>query len=525
MGVPRPTPGALDPAGRSSSIPPVTHARAAIGLALLLAVPASAQDKVQLNTIKKVQVKGGTVEISGSRKPSFTTFPMSDPPRFVIDISEAVFSGVSEDIVVPAGSRITAVKTASYGNDASAIARVVIGFDREVEPDIQTTGNNLVVKVGAGSAPLVASRAAPAAAPTGTLGATVAGGATVADATAAAGAQVVKANDAQAEALRQAEAQRQAAAQAEAARQAEAQRQAAAQAEAARQAEAQRQAAAQAEAARQAEAQRQAEARLAEQKRQEAAGAAAAALAYQKKQDAEAARAAQAKADADRQAQEQLAREAQARADAERKAQEQAAREAQARADAQRKAQEDAARRAADEQRAAEAKLAEQQRREAEATRQREAAAAAALAEEQRRAAVQARAAPKPVVVAQADTPVQAPPRGETAGGEVSSRRKTLTLVGFSPDKSRVYVRTNEPVRYTVSQADDRTVILELENTTFTRSNDRRPLDTRFFGGPVVQITPQAGSGRTVRVAVTLRDKVGYQARQDGNEVSLQFAP
>jgi len=116
----------------------------------------------------------------------------------------------------------------------------------------------------------------------------------------------------------------------------------------------------------------------------------------------EAARAAQAKADADRKAQEQAAREAQARADAERKAQqekaareaqaqadaerraqEQAAREAQARADAQRKAQEDAARRAAEEQRAAEAKLAEQQRREAEAARQREAAAAAALAEEQ----------------------------------------------------------------------------------------------------------------------------------------------
>ena len=127
--------------------------------------------------------------------------------------------------------------------------------------------------------------------------------------------------------------------------------------------------------------------------------------------------------------------------------------------------------------------------------------------------------------MAQAAPPAQAPPRGETAGTEVSTRRKTLTLVGFSPDKSRVYVRTNEPVRYTVSQADDRTVILELENTSFSRSNDRRPLDTHYFGGPVVQITPQAGSGKTVRVAVTLRDKVGYQARQDGNEVSLQFAP
>ena len=107
----------------------------------------------------------------------------------------------------------------------------------------------------------------------------------------------------------------------------------------------------------------------------------------------------------------------------------------------------------------------------------------------------------------------------------MSSRRKTVTLVGFSPDKSRVFVRTNEPVHYTVSQADDRTVVLELENTAFQRRNDRRLLDTRFFGGPVVQIAPSPAGGKTVRVAVTLRDKVGYQARQDGNEVSLQFAP
>ena len=110
-------------------------------------------------------------------------------------------------------------------------------------------------------------------------------------------------------------------------------------------------------------------------------------------------------------------------------------------------------------------------------------------------------------------------------GTEVSSRRKTVTLVGFSSDKSRVFVRTNGPVRYTVSQADDKTVVLELENTGFHRRNDRRLLDTRFFGGPVVQIVPSPAGGKTVRVAVTLRDKVGYQARQDGNEVSLQFAP
>ena len=73
-------------------------------MGLLVAATAAADEKPRVNTIKKVSVKGTTVEIVGTQKPSFTTFPMSDPPRFVIDISEAVFSGVPEDVVVPAGA-------------------------------------------------------------------------------------------------------------------------------------------------------------------------------------------------------------------------------------------------------------------------------------------------------------------------------------------------------------------------------------------------------------------------------------
>ena len=185
-----------------------------------------------------------------------------------------------------------------------------------------------------------------------------------------------------------------------------------------------------------------------------------------------------------------------------------------ARAEAKRQAKEEAARAEADRKAQAEAARAEKQRQAQEK---------AALAEAQRRE--------KATVVAQADTrqavreASDARPASESGGAEVSNRRKTVMLVGFSPDKSRVFVRTSEPVHYTVSQADERTIVLELENTSIHRSNDRRPLDTRYFGGPVVEISPRPASGKTVRVSVTLRDKVGYQARQDGNEVSLLFAP
>src|SRR5579871_5402673 len=119
-------------------------------LGLLLALRAAAQDKVELNTITQVQVQGGQVLIQGNKKPNFTTFTMTEPSRLVIDISEAVFSGVPEQQEVGNGT-ITAIKTASYGSDQSAIARVLIGFERDVDTDIVAGPNSLVVKIAGGA--------------------------------------------------------------------------------------------------------------------------------------------------------------------------------------------------------------------------------------------------------------------------------------------------------------------------------------------------------------------------------------
>ena len=64
---------------------------------------------------------------------------------------------------------------------------------------------------------------------------------------------------------------------------------------------------------------------------------------------------------------------------------------------------------------------------------------------------------------------------------------------------------------------------IELDNTSIPVHNNARPLDTAFFAGPVVRIAPERGPKNSVRVAITLRDAVAYQAHQDGNEVSVQF--
>jgi hypothetical protein len=501
-----------------------------------LALAQEAQAPGNLNTITSVSVRGGTVEIVGTKKPNFTTFTMTDPPRLVIDISEAVFSGVKEDMAVGNGT-ISGIRTASYGSDESAIARVLIGYEREVETDIQASGNSLVVNVVGGGGAAVAARptaptgTAPAdAAPTGTA---PAGTATTPGVTAEQATVAAQADRKQ-------------------------QERAAADAAASAQVDQKQQERAAADAAASAQADRQAQERA-------AADAAAAA-----KADAEAQRQAQARADADRKAQEEAARAASAQAEQQRLQQERAAKEAAAAAEKQR--QQDEARAAAEEkkrqqaeaqaaaeekkrqQAQAQATAAEEKKRQQAEERQRQREEAQAAAEEKKRQQEEARAAAedrkreqaeerqrqreeaqaaaeekkrqqaeaRQTRIAQAETPRREPVQGGSAG--VSSRRKTMTLVGFRQESSasRVFVRTNEPVRYTVTEGE-RMVVLELENTSIAESNNTRALDTSFFDTAVAAVDADAGPSRTVRVAIRLKERVPYETRQEGNEVSIEF--
>ena len=78
-------------------------------------------------------------------------------------------------------------------------------------------------------------------------------------------------------------------------------------------------------------------------------------------------------------------------------------------------------------------------------------------------------------------------------------------------------------MRYTVSEGAEGTLILELENTRIGLNNNTRALDTSFFDTAVAAVDPMSGPSRTVRIAIRLKSQVPYQARQDGNEVSLEF--
>jgi hypothetical protein len=115
------------------------------------------------------------------------------------------------------------------------------------------------------------------------------------------------------------------------------------------------------------------------------------------------------------------------------------------------------------------------------------------------------------------------PLRRQRAGGG----RSLVTFVGFSqqPSGSRVFVRTSGPVHYSVAQGSDRTIVLELENARIGLRNNARPLDTSQFDSPVERVEPHQAAAQTVRVQIRLKDAVPYQAKQEGNEVFLDFGP
>jgi hypothetical protein len=472
----------------------------AVGLLPLVAL--AQEGKVELNTITGVQVSGGTVQIVGSKKPNFTTFTMSDPPRLVIDISEAVFSGVQDEIAVSNGV-ITGIRTASYGSDESAIARVLIGFERDWETDLQASGNSLVVKVMTGGAAPVAQ------------GAPAQGEGTAGEGTAV----VTQADRAQ---------QERAAADANAAAQADRAQQ--------------ERAAADANAAAQADRQRQ---------EREAAAAAKA------KAD-EDARQAQARADADRKAQEEAARVAAAQAEKDRREQERLAAASAAEDQKRRQAEERTAAEELKRQQAADARAAaEERKRQQEEARERQQAEARAAAEERKRQQEEARARREEEAQAAADAKRVAREDSKARAAEeraqreqearaaaearqqtrlaqagptqgpvsVSSRRKTLMLVGFrqEPEGSSVFIRTNEPVRYNVLREGDTMLVLELENTRIGESRNTLPLDTSFFNTAVAQVDPSAGPSNSVRVAIRLKQAVTYEMRQQGNELFIEF--
>ncbi|HET6922592.1 MAG TPA: AMIN domain-containing protein [Anaeromyxobacteraceae bacterium] len=476
--------------------------RTILSAAGLAAASAAGAQTVELNVISKVQVQDAgnevVVSIKGSKPPNFTTFSMMDPPRFVIDVSESTFKNVPEDIT-GGGGLIQVVKNLSYGSEATSIARVMIAFTREVDPpDVQTAGSELVVRIAKPGDMGVAQRAAPPeprAAPAATAAAPAAQPPADAAALAAAEqARLEKEEQARFEAKARAEAEAQAKAEVEA------ELRAAAEAQALARAQEQQD---KARAADEAKARREAEAQ-------------AAAL---EKTDAKA-RAEEAKRLEEEEAKARREAEAQAKADAKARAEEEKrlkAEEVTARREAEAQAKADAKARAEEEKRlkAEEAKA----RREAEA--QAKADARARAEEAKRLKAEEARARREAGALKVASLP-PAEPRVEALAP--SGAPNQVREVGFRqmPGASRVFVRTAQEPRFTIMEAGEKLIRVELANTRVRRRNDSRFMDTSFFPSAVALVTPKR-EGSSYVVEIKLKERVPYQQKVEGDMLAIDF--
>ncbi len=476
-----------------------------VALAAMVCAGAGPQEKLQLNTITKVEVRGNSIEIIGDRKPNFTTFSMTDPPRLVVDFSEAIFVGVSDE-VRGTGGLIAGIKTASYGSDASAIARVVIGFARNVDTDIAIgSGNKLVIKaLGEGSPPVAevpkvpaakkpdvaVAAAVPSTVPNTESSPPVVPGTKSKPTQAAPEAAQLESQLARLETERTA-----------------------------REAELEKAKAAKATAEAKAPPANEAK-RSAEQEQAERAKAVEDAIAAKQeaKRNADALQEAEARAanEAKRAAEQQRAERAKALQDAI-AAKQEAAAEQKRNADALQEAKALAAN---------EAKLAaEQQRAERANALQDAIAAKRAAAADRKRRAEELRGAKRHV--RQEAIAAQAPTDPDSAHGDSGNAgpRRTVTFVGFKQDStgSRVFVRTNRPVHYSVSEATDKTVVLELDNARVASKNTGRSFDTSHFDSAVAMVSTNQVPSHRVQLEIRLKDPVSYRAKQHGNEVSLEF--
>lgn len=104
---------------------------------------------------------------------------------------------------------------------------------------------------------------------------------------------------------------------------------------------------------------------------------------------------------------------------------------------------------------------------------------------------------------------------------------RVATWVGFQwiGEGGRVFVQANTPPQYTLVPGNPDEIIIDLPETRLRTRNDMRTLDTTMFPTAVASVHAQQLSGDTTRVTIKLREVVGYDLRQEGNFLLLDFRP
>ena len=194
---------------------------------------------------------------------------------------------------------------------------------------------------------------------------------------------------------------------------------------------------------------------------------------------------------------------------------------------AARKAEED--RRAAAALKKAQAQADRKAKAEAAAEQKRAAAEQKRVAaEEKRRVAAEAATDRRTKQLADAERAAAARASAKSAADGrklalAGSAQRSITGIGFRPiNGGEVIVRSDHPLEYGVSGEGD-AVLLHLPSAAIPLANNRRPLDTRFFDGPVQRVVPVAVAGGT-DVRIELKGHAEYQLEQSGSVLTVTFS-
>ncbi len=104
---------------------------------------------------------------------------------------------------------------------------------------------------------------------------------------------------------------------------------------------------------------------------------------------------------------------------------------------------------------------------------------------------------------------------------------RLITWVGFqmAGQGGRVFIQSTEPATYDIVPGNPDEVIIELSNARLHSKNDGRLLDTAWFPTAVLSVKAVQKKKSITRVTIKLREIVGYDLRQEGNYIFLDFRP
>jgi colicin import membrane protein len=114
--------------------------------------------------------------------------------------------------------------------------------------------------------------------------------------------------------------------------------------------------------------------------------------------------------------------------------------------------------------------------------------------------------------------------RVRAAAAAATAEPSEIREVGFKQlgEVSRIFVRFSAPPRFSIAEAGERLIRVELQNTRVARPNDTRAFDSSFFPGVVASVTPRR-HGRSTLLDIALKEKVAYQQKLEGDTLAIDF--